>query len=973
MSMGDELVQVFCECLVELPMVHSLNLRNNRLTDAGIAAVVRAVMNKPDLCTLDLSENKVDGDGAAALAAYMATATCGLSTLLLSHCDLDDGEARAFASAMCTNRTCHTLDLSRNLIGANEALNVVQPDLVTGGEALAEMLATNGHLTVLNLSWNFLRLNSAVELGRALAQNNTLKALNLSYNAFGNDGAQAIGCALQHNMCLESLDMSNNNIPSQAAFVMAESLHHNDTLTLLAMDGNPLGRIGGMTLLHAISTACNKALTISLLGCNFAMEDSGGFDPSNATGAYDLNMDVPYERAIALELLRLANTQKGCKFVSFHHVVDKTTTRAIHVEKREVHQARAKLVARKTTHAVLRGRMASDKLAALFQELDADGSGTIDAAELHQGMQAQGLALTLHDAAQMVARYDLDGTGTIEFPEFLDLMSQFYFDNKPTTEWVDASTGLPLAIPTTGRLHVEFLDLHIPSEADETVSKQGVELLIQNIANDPNQIDLIELAKKNMHLRQAEAQLLLNTMVKRMDIVDALVVVLPQVVDANHAIPLIEVNTAPAQRLRLQAHLRDMYGPIVGMATGHYTLDLGDEHDRASFKKIMELNNKLMHYRRTKNLKDTSQHENGTGFRNELYNNKPFVITPSFYDALPHYGTVDFDFVQFYRPVPDILPMSDHRFKQVVSKLYLDRMEMAVPLSFRRAPTPAVRALNPRVYDDLIDLQRFLVRVPDLYNRDMATPVEFTRPSEHGGGAEPVKYSGRRLLLELQALFCARWMTTRQALYVLAKWPVAFGTTKVDAALMLFDRIVDLVHFSQLFTAMTDSEVAQVVFRVGWLNLWSPLVPELYYELDLAIYEQREVTKMLVQLAMDEPGENWQGATFGWDRESPMPGWVLNMSWLAPGNFPQKGYLRVEYYSGADKGCSPVWASRRATAQNVLADVPTQHFDAFLAHREALRRLARPSANAAQHPLDPVTGAVDDDPPERSPTSASSP
>ncbi|RHY18636.1 hypothetical protein DYB32_010348, partial [Aphanomyces invadans] len=92
----------------------------------------------------------------------------------------------------------------------------------------------------------------------------------------------------------------------------------------------------------------------------------------------------------------------------------------------------------------------------------------------------------------------------------------------------------------------------------------------------------------------------------------------------------------------------------------------------------------------------------------------------------------------------------------------------------------------------------------------------------------------------------------------------------------------------------------------------------------------------------------------------------------APGNFPQKGYLRVEYYSGADKGCSPVWASRRATAQNVLADVPA-HFDAFLAHREALRRLARPSANAAQHPLDPLIGAVDDDPPERSPTSASSP
>ncbi|ETV66959.1 hypothetical protein, variant 2 [Aphanomyces astaci] len=829
MSMGDQLVQVFCECLLELPMVLSLNLRNNRLTDVGIPAVVRVVAKKHDLCYLDLSENKVDGEGSSALASYMATPSCGLSTLILSHCDIDDGEVVAFAKALCTNRTCHTLDLSRNIIGSNEALNVVQPDLVTGGEALAEMLATNGHLTVLNLSWNFLRLNSAVELGRALAQNNTLKELNLSYNAFGNDGAQAIGCALQRNICVESLDMSHNNIPSKAAFVIAQSLHHNDTLTSLAMDGNPLGRIGGATLLQAISTAYNKTLNISLLGCNFDIDDSSGFDPTNATGSYDLNMDVPYERAIALELLRLANTQKGCKFLSFNHILDKTT-HAIPVEKREVNKARAKLVTRRATHAVLRGRMAPDKLDTLFKELDADGSGSIEASELHKGMHAQGLHLSLNEAKQMVGRYDLDGTGTIEFPEFLDLMSQYYFDDKPVTEWVDTSTGMPLEVPTSGRLKCEFLDLHIPSEADETVSKAGVQLLIENIAKDPNQIELIQLAKQNMHLRQSEAQLLLDTMVTKMDIVDALVMLLPQVVDANHACPLIELNTTPAQRLRLQAHLREMFGPIVGMATGHYSLDLGDDHDRASFKKIMELNNKLMYYRRTKNLKDTSQHENYMCFRNELYNNKPMVMTPSFYDTLPNYGSLDFDFVQFSRPMPDILPMSDNRFKQLVAKLYLDRMELAVPLSFRRAPTPAVRTLNPKVYDELIDLQRFRTRIPELYNRDIATPIEFTPPKEqHDITPERVKYSGRRLLLELQALFCSRWITTRQALYVLAKWPLAFGTTKVDAALMLFDRILDLYNYSQVFTALVDSEVAQLIFRLGWLNLWSPLIPEMYY------------------------------------------------------------------------------------------------------------------------------------------------
>ncbi len=66
----------------------------------------------------------------------------------------------------------------------------------------------------------------------------------------------------------------------------------------------------------------------------------------------------------------------------------------------------------------------------------------------------------------------------------------------------------------------------------------------------------------------------------------------------------------------------------------------------------MELNNKLMYYRRTHNLKDTSQHENYMCFRNELHNNKPITLTTSFYDTLPNYGSLDFDFVQFSRPKP---------------------------------------------------------------------------------------------------------------------------------------------------------------------------------------------------------------------------------------------------------------------------------------------------------------------------------
>ena len=51
----------------------------------------------------------------------------------------------------------------------------VQPDLVTGGEAIADMLCNNSTLRYLDISWNTIRLNSAVEIGNSLKINNTLE------------------------------------------------------------------------------------------------------------------------------------------------------------------------------------------------------------------------------------------------------------------------------------------------------------------------------------------------------------------------------------------------------------------------------------------------------------------------------------------------------------------------------------------------------------------------------------------------------------------------------------------------------------------------------------------------------------------------------------------------------------------------------------------------------------------------------
>ena len=59
-----------------------------------------------------------------------------------------------------------------------------------------------------------------------------------------------------------------------------------------------------------------------------------------------------------------------------------------------------------------------------FEEFDKDGSGAISSKELLGVMRAMGQNPTEDELNNMVMEVDLDGNGTIEFPEFLEMMKQ---------------------------------------------------------------------------------------------------------------------------------------------------------------------------------------------------------------------------------------------------------------------------------------------------------------------------------------------------------------------------------------------------------------------------------------------------------------------------------------------------------------------------------------------------------------------
>lgn len=109
------------------------------------------------------------------------------------------------------------------------------------------------------------------------------------------------------------------------------------------------------------------------------------------------------------------------------------------------------------------------------------------------------------------------------------------------------------------------------------------------------------------------------------------------------------------------------------------------------------------------------------------------------------------------------------------------------------------------------------------------------------------------------------------------------------------------------------------------MNLLDPMKPDRLYRLDLRRCDHREWVKILVVLAIAEPGENWEGVEYRWGKyDEPVPGWTLPSTWCSaddggnnggPRNF---GWLKLSYRSHGN-GCFPVISVRKNLRKRTLA------------------------------------------------------
>jgi hypothetical protein len=183
-GLGDERALPVISILDTLPAVFVIDLSDNRLTDVSLMPLAMKLSHLPNLTSLNLSFNKID-DSSETIMAYLRNRQCKLRILTLNEADIDDDECVNLMDAIGDNRSIDTLSISNNLIGKNEVLNTVYPDLITGGESIAQLLLVTTSLRSLDVSWNFIRLASAEEIGRCMSINISLRILNISHNAFG--------------------------------------------------------------------------------------------------------------------------------------------------------------------------------------------------------------------------------------------------------------------------------------------------------------------------------------------------------------------------------------------------------------------------------------------------------------------------------------------------------------------------------------------------------------------------------------------------------------------------------------------------------------------------------------------------------------------------------------------------------------------------------------------------------------------
>lgn len=123
-----------------------------------------------------------------------------------------------------------------------------------------------------------------------------------------------------------------------------------------------------------------------------------------------------------------------------------------------------------------------------------------------------------------------------------------------------------------------------------------------------------------------------------------------------------------------------------------------------------------------------------------------------------------------------------------------------------------------------------------------------------------------RKLLDLQIQMPVLFFSVAQAAQLMALFPQE-GYLRIQLLLAVFSHLTDAENLCDIYDNLSADERAELVHRVGILCVTDPMRPDREYHLDLRRWDQREMCKILIQLGINEPGDNWvDGGEYRWSK-----------------------------------------------------------------------------------------------------------
>jgi hypothetical protein len=227
LSMGDSYAAPFAQGIKHYPLLQTLNLKNNRLTDKGNEKILRTLDCK-QVQRLNLSENKLGVLSVQRIIEIISTFECRLKYLNLEKTLIGDGLLINLINVVTFNKRLTKLILANNNLSDRIA------------KSLKNLLISNNTLKVLDLHWNLFRAEGAIEIFEGLSKNNSLLILDISWNSIGRniEAAETIGNCLKQNSSLLHLDLSYNCLDEKDSKILSELIKSNHTLLGIHVLGN---------------------------------------------------------------------------------------------------------------------------------------------------------------------------------------------------------------------------------------------------------------------------------------------------------------------------------------------------------------------------------------------------------------------------------------------------------------------------------------------------------------------------------------------------------------------------------------------------------------------------------------------------------------------------------------------------------------------------------------------------------------